>query len=101
MAGFNEQLQIIQGLRTKCRECDESLYRARLRLQRSDQRLKRAAEQPTITNSDRDREAATRRAAIARLNDRLATLRDQAKQLDQWFAQLTEQQRLIRHQQQL
>ncbi len=101
MAGFNEQLRIIAGLRTKCRECDESLYRARLRLQRADQRLRRAEQQPTIVNSDRDREADGRRAEIARINARLATLREEARQLDQWFAQFAEQQRLIRHQQQL
>lgn len=101
MAEFDEQLRSIAGLRTKCRECDESLYRARLRLQRSDQRLKRAEQQPTIVNSDRDREADARRAEIARLNARLATLREEARQLDQWFAQFAEQQRLIRHQQQL
>src|SRR5688572_23453542 len=100
MPEFNEQLRIISGLRTKCRECDESLYRARLKLQRSDQRLKRAAQQPTIVSPNRDGEAATRRAEIARLNERLATLREEVRQLDQWFARFTEQQRLIRHQQQ-
>ena len=101
MPAFNEQLRIVAGLRTKCRECDESLYRARLRLQRSDQRLKRAAQQPTIVNSERDRETGTRRAEIARLDARLATLREELRQLDRWFAQLTEYQRLIHHQQQL
>ncbi|MGI8732066.1 MAG: hypothetical protein ACR2LM_02045 [Pyrinomonadaceae bacterium] len=100
MPEFNEKLELISRLREKCRRCDESLYRARLELYRTNQQLRRADQQPTIVNSDRDREAATLRAKIERLNTRLATLRETARQLAQWFARLAEERRLIEHLQQ-
>ena len=100
MPEFNEKLEMISRLREKCRQCDESLYRARLELYRTNQQLRRADQQPTIVNSDRDQEAATLRAKIERLNSRLARLRETARQLAQWFARLAEERRLIEHLQQ-
>jgi len=100
MAEFNEKLQLISRLREKCRQCDESLYHTQLELYRTNQQLRRADQQPTVVNPDRDRDAAVLRARIERLNMRLAILREEARQLAQWFAQLAEQRRLIEHLQQ-
>ena len=100
MPEFNEKLELISRLREKCRQCDESLYRARLELYRTNQQLRRADQQPTVVNPDRDRDAAALRARIERLNTSLAILREEARQLAQWFAQLAEQRRLIEHLQQ-
>src|SRR5215213_6333648 len=100
MAEFNEKLQLIARLREKYRQCDESLYHTRLELYRNNQQLRRADQQPTVVNPDRDRDAAALRARIERLNTRLGTLREEARQLAQWFAQLAEQRRLIEHLQQ-
>src|SRR5688500_3423984 len=100
MPEFNEKLELISRLREKCRQCDENLYHTRLELYRTDQQLRRTEQQPTIVNPDRDRDAAALRARIERLNTRLAVLREEARQLAQWFAQLAEQRRLIEHLQQ-
>jgi predicted nucleic acid-binding Zn-ribbon protein len=100
MAEFNEQLKLISGLREQCRECDETLYRARLGLKRTNQQLRRAEEKQTVANPDRDREVAALRAQIERLNARLAALREESEQVAQWFATLAEQRRLLEHLQQ-
>jgi predicted nucleic acid-binding Zn-ribbon protein len=100
MAEFNEQLKLISGLREQCRQCDESLYRGRLGLQRTNQQLRRAEEKQTVANPDRDREVAALRAEIGRLNARLAALREESEQVAQWFAVLAEQRRLAEHLQQ-
>ncbi len=100
MPEFNEKLELISRLREKCRQCDESLYHLRLELYRTSQQLRRVAQQPTVINPDRDRDAAALRARIERLNTRLAILREEARQLAQWFAQLAEQRRLLEHLQQ-
>ena len=97
MPEFTEKLELISRLREKCRQCDEDLYRARLALHRKDQQLRRAEQQPTVFNPDRDREASTLRSRIERLNVRLATLRTTFRQLSDWFANLAEQKRLLEH----
>jgi hypothetical protein len=100
MAEFNEQLKLISGLREQCRRCDETLYRARLTLKRTNQHLRRAQEKQTVVNPDRDREVGALRAQIGRLNARLAALREESEQVAQWFAALAEQRRLTEHLQQ-
>lgn len=100
MPEFNEQLKLISGLREQCRQCDETLYRARLGLQRTNQHLRRAEEKQTVVNPDRDREVAALRAQIGRLNARLAALREESEQVSRWFAALAEQRRLTEHLQQ-
>ncbi|HYR91493.1 MAG TPA: hypothetical protein VE422_45995 [Terriglobia bacterium] len=69
-------------------------------MQRNDQQLQRAAQKQTIVNSDRDRQSADLLSQMAGLNARLAALREESRQLAQWFAQLDEQQRLLEHLQQ-
>jgi hypothetical protein len=100
MAEFDEQLKLISGLREQCRQCDETLYRARLGLLRTNQRLRRAEERQTVDNPERGREVAALRAQIARLNVRLAALREESEQVRRWFAALAEQRRLTEHLQQ-
>jgi hypothetical protein len=100
MAEFDEQLKLISGLREQCRQCDETLYRARLGLKRTNQQLRRAEEQQTVVNPDRDREVAALRAQIGRLNARLAALREASEQVARWFAALANQRRLTEHLQQ-
>jgi hypothetical protein len=97
MAEFDEQLKLISGLRAQCRQCDESLYRARLGLKRTNQQLRRAEEKQTVVNPDRDREVAALRAQIERLNARLSTLRGESDQIARWFVTLAEQRRLTDH----
>ena len=100
MPEFDEQLRVISRLREECRQCDETLYRARLGLQRTNQHLRRAEEKQTVGNPDRDREVAALRAQIGRLNARLAALREESERLARWFAALAEQRRLMEHLQQ-
>ena len=100
MAEFNEQLKLISGLREECRQCDESLYRARLSLQRTKQQLRGAEEKQTVVDPDRDREAAAVRAQIAGLNARLAALRAELEEVARWFTTVGEQRRLTEHLQQ-
>ena len=99
MAEFEEQLRLISGLREQCRECDESLYRARLGAKRTNQQLRRAEEKQTVVNPNR-REAAALRAEIGRLNARLGSLREELEQVAHSFASLAEQRRLTEHLQQ-
>src|SRR6185369_17143684 len=100
MAEFDEQVKLIAGLRAQCRQCDEALYRARLKAKRTNQQLLRADQKQTVVNTDRDRDVAAVRAQIERLNARLAALREESEQLAQWFNNLAEQRRLIDHLQQ-
>lgn len=100
MPEFNEQLKLISALREQCRKCDETLYRTRLALQRTNQHLRRAQERQTVVNPDRDREVAALRAQIATLNARLSGLREQAEQVARWFTSFAEQRRLVEHLQQ-
>ncbi|PYS22676.1 MAG: hypothetical protein DMF72_12505 [Acidobacteria bacterium] len=100
MAEFNEQLKLISGLREKCRQCDESLYRARLSLQRTNKQLRRAEEKQTVVDPDRDGEVAAVRAQIGRLNARLAALRAELEEIARWFTTFAEQRRLTEHLQQ-
>src|SRR5215218_5933652 len=100
MAEFNEQLKLISGLREQCRQCDETLYRARLGLHRTNQQLRRAEEKQTVVDRDRDRQVDALRAQIGRLNARLAALRAESEELARWFASLAEQRRLTEHLQQ-
>lgn len=95
MPDFQEQLKLISDLREKCRQCDETLYRARLDRQRTNRQLRRAEEKQTIVNPDRDREVAAVRTQIERLNARLAALREVSQQVARWFAELAEQRRLL------
>jgi predicted nucleic acid-binding Zn-ribbon protein len=100
MAQFDEQIRLISKLREQCRQCDEALYRARLGAKRTNQQLHRAKEKQTVINTDRDRDVATVRAQIERLNARLAALREESEQVADWFAGLAEQRRLVEHLQQ-
>jgi archaellum component FlaC len=100
MADFNEQVKLISGLREKCRQCDESLYHARVNLHRTELQLQRAKQKQTIVDSNRDAQIAAVRARLDRLNSRLAKLREDERQLAEWFAELAEQQRLLEHLQQ-
>lgn len=100
MAEFDEQLKLISGLRAQCRQCDETLYRARLSLSRTNQRLRRAEERRTIVDPGRGRAVAVSRAQIAQLGARLAALRAESEQVGRWFAALAEQRRLTEHLQQ-
>jgi len=93
MADFHEQLGVISALRNKCWQCDESLYRARVELQRTELRLQRAQQKKPLADPQRDELAARLRAEMDRLNAELAGLREKERQLAEWFAQLAEQQR--------
>ena len=97
MAEFHEQIQLISTLRARCRKCDEDLYRARVNLHRTDLALSRAKQRQTVVDADRDRRLAELRARMGRLNARLSLLRDEDRQLADWFARLAEQQRLLGH----
>ncbi|MGI9069300.1 MAG: hypothetical protein ACR2HX_23230 [Pyrinomonadaceae bacterium] len=97
MADFDEQVRLVSLLRERCRKCDESLYRNRVDLQRTNLRLNRAKQKQTIVDSDRDAQIAELRARMERLNAQLAKLREEERQLVDWFAHLAEQQRLLEH----
>ena len=97
MAEFHEQIKLISTLRARCRECDEDLYRERVKLHRTDLALGRAKQRQTVVDPDRDRRIAELRARMERLNARLSQLRDDDRQLADWFARLAEQQRLLDH----
>ncbi len=100
MPDFHEQIRLITGLREKCGECDDSLYRARVDLHNIHLRLQRAQQKQTIVDNDRDERIAELRVRIDSLNARLAGLRRDEKLLADWFAQLGEQKRLLDHLQQ-
>jgi hypothetical protein len=100
MADFHEQVKLVSSLRQKCRQCDESLYHARVNLHRTELQLQRAKQKQTIADSDRDAQIAAVRARMDRLNIELAKLREDERQLAEWFTQLAEQQRLLEHLQQ-
>ncbi|MGE0469552.1 MAG: hypothetical protein AB7L09_12300 [Nitrospira sp.] len=100
MPDFKEQLNTISALRGNFRKSDNALYQARLDLYRTTQQLNRAEQKQTIVDSDRDRQVAGLRVRMAQLEARLATLREDARQIALWFAQLAEQHRLIEHLQQ-
>src|SRR5205809_665793 len=95
MPDFNEQLKVISALRTKRRQSEEALYRARVGLHRTRQQLNRAVQKRTIVNGDRDQEIAGLRDQIARLNAELEALRKKALEIQAWFDQSAEQARLI------
>jgi len=97
MADFHEQVKLISTLRARCRECDEALYRARINLHRTDLDLGRAQQRQTVVDADRDRNIAELRARMERLNASLSLLREEDRQLADWFARLAEQQRLLEH----
>lgn len=97
MAEFNEQIKLISTLRARCRKCDEDLYRERVNLHRTDLVLNRAKQRQTVVDPDRDRRIAELRVRMERLNARLSRLRDDDRQLAEWFARLAEQQRLLEH----
>jgi hypothetical protein len=100
MPDFKEQLRIISELRQKCRQCDEALYRARVELHGTSQRLRRAQQKQTIVQSDRDSQVADSRAKLTQLDGRLAVVREEERRVTQWFAELSEHQRLLKHLQQ-
>ncbi|HYV04034.1 MAG TPA: hypothetical protein VFB82_05600, partial [Blastocatellia bacterium] len=97
MADFHEQVKLISTLRAKCRECDEALYRARVDLHRTDLSLGRAKQRQTVVDADRDRRIGELRARMERLKARLSLLREEDRQLADWFARLAEQQGLLEH----
>ena len=97
MAEFRDQIKLISTLRARCRECDEALYRERLNLHRTDLALGRAKQQQTVVDADRDRRIAELRARMERLNASLGGLRDEDRQLADWFARLAAQQQLLDH----
>ena len=97
MAEFREQIKLISTLRARCRECDEALYRERLNLHRTDLALGRAQQRQTVVDADRDRRIAELRARMERLNASLGQLRDEERQLADWFARLAAQQQLLDH----
>ena len=97
MAEFDEQIKLISTLRARCRKCDEDLYRERINLHRTDLVLGRAKQRQTIIDTDRDRRISELRARMERLNASLGLLREEDRQLADWFARLAEQQRLIEH----
>jgi len=91
MAEFREQIKLISTLRARCRECDEDLYRERINLHRTDLALGRAKQRQTVVDADRDRRIAELRARMERLNASLGQLRDEDRQLADWFARLAAQ----------
>jgi len=97
MAEFREQIKLISTLRARCRECDEDLYRERINLHRTDLALGRAKQRQTVVDADRDRRIAELRARMERLNASLGQLRDEDRQLADWFARLAAQQQLLEH----
>jgi hypothetical protein len=97
MSEFEDQLRTITELREHRRECAETLYRYRIDLHRTDQQLRHAEQQQTVTDSERNRAAATLRANIARLDAQLASLREENRGMEVWLALVAEQDRLIRH----
>jgi len=97
MAEFREQIKLISTLRARCRECDEDLYRERINLHRTDLALGRAKQRQTVVDADRDRRIAELRARMERLNASLGQLREEDRQLADWFARLAAQQQLLEH----
>lgn len=97
MPEFTEQLDAIARLRTEARRHDESLYGARVTLQKLRQRLGRADRQQTVADAGRDRDVAALRDEMAALDARLAELRTQQQQLSRDRAQIDEQRQLLAH----
>jgi|GEM_PF-554839 len=97
MAEFNEQIRLIASLRADCRECDDKLYRANIEKHRVELTLQRANQQQTVTNEQRDRAVAQVRAQMDRLDARIAELREEERQIADWFIRLSEQQKLLDH----
>src|ERR1051325_2324663 len=93
MADFQEQLKVISALREKCRQCDESLYRARVGLNRADTQLQRAQQQRPHENPQREQFMAGLRREMDRRNADLARLREHERELATWFTEFAEQQR--------
>jgi hypothetical protein len=93
MADFQEQLKVILALREKCRQCDESVYRARVELNRADTQLQRAQQQRPHEDPQRDQFTAGLRRDMDRLNAEVARLRGHERELAAWFTELAEQQR--------
>ncbi len=97
MADFHEQIRLIATLRADCRECDDKLYRANIEKHRFDLTLQRAKQRQTVTNEERDRAIAQVRAQMDRLAARIAELRQEERQIADWFTRLSEQQKLLDH----
>jgi hypothetical protein len=97
MTEFEDQLRIITELREHRRECDDTLYRTRIDLHRTNQQLRRAGQRQTVNDSERDRAAATLRARIARLDTQLASLREENRNVGEWLALLAGQDQLTKH----
>jgi hypothetical protein len=97
MPDFTEQLRAIADTREKCRQGDESLYRARVSLQKIKQDLLRAQQSQTVPQSDRDREIAALRAQVANVTSRLSSLREQSRQAAESLSELSDQENLVKH----
>ncbi|SOD22615.1 hypothetical protein [Nitrosomonas ureae] len=97
MTEFEDQLRMITELREHRRECDETLYRHRIDLHRTSQQLRRAGQEQTVTDSERDRTVASLRARSAHLDTELASLREENRDVGEGLALLTGQDRLIKH----
>lgn len=97
MSEFEDQLRTITELREHRRECDDTLYRTRIDLHRTNQQLRRAGQRQTVNDSERDRAAATLRARIARLDTQLASLREENRNVGEWLALLAGQDQLTKH----
>lgn len=92
---FNQQLAAIAGLRDDVRRHDESLYAARVTLQKVKQRLGRVDRRQTVADADRDAEVGVLRAEMAGLDGRLAVLRADQREVTRELAQVAEQRRLL------
>jgi len=97
MPDFNEQLQSIARLRSEARQHEEALYGARVQSQKLKQRLTRAKQQMTVPAPDQQQEIAQLRVAMARVNQQLAVLREQARELTQALDKSAAQRRLVEH----
>src|SRR2546427_3832185 len=97
MPDFKEQLRTIEDIREKCRQGDESLYRARIALQKTKKELTRAQQKQTVPQPDRDREIIALRAQIADVNSHLSFSREQTRLITQSLTQLSDQDNLVKH----
>jgi hypothetical protein len=97
MPNFNEQLKTVAALREHRRECDETLYRARIELHQTRRQIRMAGQQQTVVNTDRDSDVTSLRAEITRLDAKLAEKREKYLEAGQRLSFLDEQGRLVEH----
>ncbi len=95
MADVSEHLATIARLRAEARVHEDAVHRAGVGLQKARQRLGRAEQRQTIPSDERDRDVSSLRLEMDRLNARLNTLREDARDVASALAAIAEQRRLL------